>query len=238
MQVYKLENYDQMSEKAAQIIAKEMQQKPNCVLGLATGSTPIGIYKRLVQAHKDGNLDFSQVVTVNLDEYKGMAPDHEQSYYHFMCHHLFSHVNIDLKNVNLPDGLAADEFTECARYDAVLQAVGKRDIQVLGIGENGHIGFNEPSDIFTKTSYCAKLTDSTINANARLFEHKDEVPEYAYTMGIKQIVNAKTVIILASGEKKHAILKQALEGEITPMLPASILQLCENLIVITDESHQ
>lgn len=233
MKLVELNNYEEISEYAANIIAEEIKNNPDCKLGLATGSTPVGLYKVLVDKYNKGELDFSKVKTVNLDEYKGLSKEHEQSYFYYMNEHLFSKVNINLENVNLPNGLAEDETEECIRYGKMLKEVGERDIQVLGIGENGHIGFNEPDEIFTKRTHCIELTESTINANARLFEHKEEVPKYAYTMGIKEILNAKTIILIAYGEKKKDILKKSLNGEITPATPASILQLCKNLIVIT-----
>lgn len=235
MKFVKLENYEQISQFAANIIIDEIKTNPNAILGLATGSTPVGIYEILVQKYNDGELDFSKIRTVNLDEYKGLDKNHIQSYYYFMCKHLFSHVNINFENVNLPNGLAENEKEECSRYDKVLAELGTRNIQILGIGENGHIGFNEPSDIFAKGTHCVKLEESTINANSRLFENKDEVPKYAYTMGIKQILNSEIIILIAYGEKKRAILKEALEGAVTPKIPASILQLCKNLVVITDK---
>lgn len=235
IRIYKEENYEKMSWRAAEILAAQIILKPDCVLGLATGSTPIGMYEQLVEMYNNNKMDFSYVKTVNLDEYKGLSPDHEQSYHYFMNKHLFSKVNIDENNMFLPDGLQKDSLMACANYDVILEKIGAVDIQVLGIGHNGHIGFNEPSECFSKGTSCVDLSDSTINANARFFASKNEVPTQAYTMGIDSIMRAKTVLLMANGKEKADILRTALMGEITPRVPASVLQIHRNLIVVGDK---
>lgn len=235
MKIYKVKNYDEMSKKAANIIAAQVITKPDCVLGLATGSTPIGTYKNLIEKYKNGDLDFSKVKTANLDEYRGLTKDVEQSYYYFMYNNLFKHVNIDMDNTNIPDGTAADSEKECARYEEVIKSLGGVDLQFLGIGHDGHIGFNEPCDEFEKTTHCVNLTDMTIEANKRFFSSIDEVPRQAYTMGIGTIMNARKIILAVSGKDKAAILKQALYGPVTPLVPASILQFHPDVTVIADE---
>lgn len=234
MKIYGFENYKEMSNFAGTIIAQEVKKKPNLVLGLATGSTPIGTYEKLIEIYKEGNLDFSKVKTVNLDEYQGLNKDHHQSYYYYMLNNLFSHINIDLKNVHIPNGIAENEKEECENYDSILEKLNYQDLQILGIGENGHIGFNEPNSVYTKNTYCVELTESTRMANSVLFENKAQVPTHAYTMGIKSIMSAKKILLLVSGVKKAQVLKEALLGEITPNIPASILQLSNNLTVLGD----
>ena len=228
-------DYDDMTRKAANIIAAEVVRKPDCVLGLATGSTPIGIYARLVEGYECGDIDFSKVTSVNLDEYKGLTRDNDQSYYYFMYHHLFSKVNIDKKNTHIPDGTIADEEEACRQYDEIIARTGGQDLQLLGIGHNGHIGFNEPSDAFTKGTNCVKLAQSTIDANARFFASKEDVPTQAYTMGIKTITDAKKILVAVSGKDKASIVEKAFFGEITPRVPASILQLHQDVVVVGDE---
>lgn len=236
MRIYKAKDYDEMSRKAANIIAAQIIMKPDCVLGLATGSSPIGTYKELVDAYKKGDLDFSQVKSVNLDEYKGLTKDNNQSYYYFMNENLFKHVNIKLENTNLPDGTVEDEKVECKRYNEVIKNLGGVDLQLLGIGHNGHIGFNEPDEIFEKETHLVALAQSTIEANSRLFDNPDDVPRYAYTMGIKTIMQAKKVLLVVSGEEKAAIVKEAFFGPVTPKVPASILQMHKDVILVGDEA--
>lgn len=236
MRIYKAKDYDEMSRKAANIIAAQIIMKPDCVLGLATGSSPIGTYKELVDAYKKGDLDFSQVKSVNLDEYKGLTKDNNQSYYYFMNENLFKHVNIKLENTNLPDGTVEDEKVECKRYNEVIKNLGGVDLQLLGIGHNGHIGFNEPDEIFEKETHLVALAQSTIEANSRLFDNPDDVPRYAYTMGIKTIMQAKKVLLVVSGEEKAAIVKEAFFGPVTPKVPASILQMHNDVILVGDEA--
>lgn len=229
-------DYDDMSRKAANIIAAQVVSKPDCVLGLATGSTPIGTYARLVEGYECGDLDFSKVTTVNLDEYRGLTHDNDQSYYYFMNYHLFSKVNIDKNNTYVPDGTIADADEACKQYDEIVARTGGQDLQLLGMGHNGHIGFNEPSDVFVKGTNCVNLTQSTIDANARFFASKEEVPTQAYTMGIKTIMDAKKVLVVVSGEDKASIVDKAFFGEVTPQVPASILQLHQDVVVVGDEA--
>lgn len=223
-----------MSRKAANIISAQIIAKPDCVLGLATGSTPIGTYEKLVKRYKKGDLDFSQVKTVNLDEYKGLPRDNDQSYYYFMHEHLFNHVNIPEESTNVPDGTASDGDSECVRYEALIQELGGQDLQLLGLGHNGHIGFNEPSDSFAKTTHCVDLQERTIEANKRFFASADEVPKQAYTMGIGTIMQAKKILIIASGEDKADIIRDAFFGPVTPRVPASILQFHPDVTLVAD----
>ena len=235
MRIIKVKDYEELSKKAADLIASVVLLKPDAVLGLATGSTPIGTYKCLVEKYKEGRLDFSKVKTVNLDEYKGLSKDNDQSYYYFMHEHLFNKVNINLKNTNLPDGTEIDSVKACQEYDKVIESMNGIDMQLLGLGHDGHIGFNEPSDYFPKTTHCVDLTEMTIEANKRFFASVDEVPRQAYTMGIGTIMSAKMVIMVVSGKDKSKILKDAFFGPITPQIPASILQFHPNFVLIADE---
>ena len=236
MKIYVADDYKGMSRKAASILAAQISLKPRSVLGLATGSTPIGMYDQLVEWHKAGDLDFSAVRTVNLDEYVGLAPDHDQSYRYFMNHHLFDRVNIDKRNTHVPNGLAADPAAECLRYDRVVEDMGGVDIQVLGMGHNGHIGFNEPSDHFPLGTNLVDLQESTINANARFFASRDEVPRQAMTMGIRTIMMAKKILVVVNGEGKAEIVKKAFTGPVTPQVPASVLQLHSDVVLVGDRA--
>ncbi len=235
MHFSKTSDYESMSRKAANIISAQIIIKPDSVLGLATGSSPIGTYKQLVSWYEKGDLDFSQIRTVNLDEYIGLSPEDSQSYYYFMKENLFKHVNIDVRNTNIPNGLASDIEKECARYNEVIRNIGGVDLQLLGLGHNGHIGFNEPNDTFEKETHCIDLTDTTIQANARLFDNPDDVPRQALTMGIKTILQAKKILVIVSGKDKASIVKEAFYGPVTPKVPASILQLHDNVTIIGDE---
>ena len=235
MRIYKATDYNDMSRKAANIISAQIIMKPDCVLGLATGSTPIGAYKNLVEKYEQGDLDFSQVTTVNLDEYKGLSPEDPQSYRYFMNTHLFDHVNIDKSRTYVPNGLEEDSEKACADYNEIIRSVGGVDMQLLGIGGNGHIGFNEPGEAFEKETHCVDLTESTIKANARFFASMDEVPKQAYTMGIKNIMAAKKILLVATGSAKADALYKSLYGPITPNVPASILQLHSDVTVVADE---
>lgn len=235
MLVIRAKDYDDMSAKAANIMASQIILKPNSVLGLATGSTPEGLYSRLIEKYDNGELDFSAIKTVNLDEYKGLTRDHDQSYYYFMNDKLFNHVNIDKANTNVPDGTKEDGVAECARYEEIIKSMGGIDIQLLGIGGNGHIGFNEPDDAFIRDTHCVKLTDSTIEANSRFFASKDEVPKYAYTMGIGSIMQAKKILLVASGKSKAKAVYDTICGPITPKVPASVLQLHPDAVIVADE---
>lgn len=236
MKVVKTKDYDDMSRKAANIISAQIITKPNCVLGLATGSTPIGTYARLVEQYKQGDLDFSGVTTVNLDEYKGLNRENDQSYYYFMHDNLFSKVNINLERTFLPDGMEPDAKKACEDYNRVIAATGGVDLQLLGLGHNGHIGFNEPADYFEAETHCVDLTESTITANRRFFASEEEVPRQAYTMGIKTIMQAKKVLLVVSGADKAAIVKEAFFGAITPKVQASVLQLHNDVIIVADEA--
>ena len=233
MRIYRAKDYKEMSRKAANIIAAHILIKPNCVLGLATGSTPIGTYEQLIEWYKRGDLDFSETVSVNLDEYKGLPKENEQSYDYFMRHHLLNHIN--MKSSYLPDGTNTDEEKECRRYEALIRELGGIDLQLLGLGHNGHIGFNEPAEAFEKETHCVQLKERTIEANKRFFASADEVPRYAYTMGIQTIMQAKQILVIVSGKDKAEIVKKAFCGPVVPSVPASVLQLHSNVILVGDE---
>lgn len=236
MRLYRAKDYDDMSRKAANIISAQVIMKPDCVLGLATGSTPIGTYKQLIEWYHKGDLDFSEVTTVNLDEYKGLTKDNDQSYYYFMYNNLFNHVNLQKGRSFLPDGTEPDSEKACRDYNAVIRQVGGIDLQLLGLGNNGHIGFNEPAGHFPQETHCVDLTPSTIEANKRFFAKAEDVPRQAYTMGIGTIMSAKKVLLIVSGEGKAKILRDALYGPVTPEVPASILQFHKDLSVVADEA--
>ena len=236
MRIYKAKDYEEMSRKAAGIVSAQIIMKPDCVLGLATGSTPVGLYKQLIEWYRNGDLDFSGVRTVNLDEYKGISRENDQSYYYFMHQNLFDHVNIPAENTHLPDGMEPDSEKECRRYEELIQSMGSVDLQLLGIGHNGHIGFNEPADAFDKLVHCVNLTQSTIEANKRFFASAEEVPRQAYTMGIQTIMRSKKILIIANGEGNADIVRDAFFGPITPMVPASVLQLHNDVTLVADEA--
>ena len=236
MKIIRAKDYNDMSRKAANIISAQVILKPDSVLGLATGSSPVGTYDQLVKWYHKGDVDFSEVTTVNLDEYYGMAADNEQSYHYFMHSHFFDHVNIDPAHINLPDGTELDEERECARYDALLESLGDVDLQLLGIGRNGHIGFNEPGDRYAKGTHCVDLAPSTIEANKRFFASADDVPRRAYSMGIHTIMTAKKVLVVASGEDKAWAVRASCFGPVTPQVPGSILQLHHDAIIIADQA--
>ena len=236
MKVYRVPDYDTMSKLAANVLSAQIIAKPDSVLGLATGSTPIGTYQKLVKWYEMGELDFSKITSVNLDEYRGLSGDNDQSYKYFMHEHLFDKVNIDTANTYLPNGLAEDPKEECKRYEKLIKELGGVDIQLLGMGHNGHIGFNEPGTPFDMETHCVDLQEKTIEANQRFFASRDEVPKQAYTMGIQTIMNAKKILILVSGEDKAETLKKALCGPVTPDVPASILQNHEDVVLIADEA--
>ena len=236
MKIYKAKDYKDMSRKAANIISAQVIMKPNCVLGLATGSTPIGTYDQLVEWYNKGDLDFSEVTTVNLDEYKGLPRTNDQSYYYFMHQHLFDRVNIDPERTNVPNGMEPDAEKECGRYEELIRSLGGVDLQLLGLGHNGHIGFNEPGEAFEKETHCVDLTESTIEANKRFFASADDVPKQAYTMGIKTIMQAKKILIVVNGENKADLVERAFFGPVTPEVPASILQLHNDVTLVGDEA--
>ena len=236
MRIIKVKDYNEMSKKAADIIAAQIILKPNSVLGFATGSSPVGTYQELIKKCAAGDISFSDITTVNLDEYKGLSKDNDQSYDYFMNDNLFKHVDIDRKRTFLPNGLAEDSETECARYEALIQELGGIDLQLLGFGHNGHIGFNEPSDHFEKAVNCVTLTERTIEANKRFFASADDVPKQAYTMGIGTIMKAKKILVVVSGADKAQIVKDAFFGPVTPNVPASILQFHPDVTVVADEA--
>ena len=236
MRIYKTRDYDDMSRKAANLISAQVIMKPDCVLGLATGSTPIGTYRQLVQWYQKGDLDFSQVTSVNLDEYRGISPDNSQSYRYFMDENLFQKVNIQRDRTFVPDGLEEDSQTACRKYDEILRSTGPVDLQLLGLGHNGHIGFNEPGDCFEKGTHCVTLSERTIQANRRFFASEEEVPRQAYTMGIGSIMSARRILIVVAGEDKAEIVRKAFFGPVTPQVPASILQFHKDVILVADEA--
>ena len=236
MEVLIRTGYEEMSKEAADIVSSEMKRKnAKFVLGLATGSTPLGLYKELIRMHKEEGLDFSNVTTFNLDEYYGLSPDHEQSYSFFMWKNLFEHINIKKENIHIPDGLAKDVEEYCERYEAMIKEAGGIDLQVLGIGSDGHIGFNEPISSLGSRTRLKTLTEETIEDNARFFENKDDMPKYAITMGVGTIFEAHKCILLASSLKKAEVLAQAVEGPVTAYITASALQLHRDTIVVVDE---
>ncbi len=236
MRIYEAEDYKDMSRKAANIVSAQIIMKPDCTLGLATGSTPVGMYDQLVEWYRKGDLDFSQVRTVNLDEYKGMEKENEQSYYYFMKTHLFDRVNIDPANTNLPNGMEPDSQKESRRYEELIRSLGGIDLQVLGMGHNGHIGFNEPGAAFEKETHCVDLQESTIEANKRFFASADQVPRQAYTMGIKTIMQARRILVMVSGEDKAEMVKRAFFGPVTSGVPGSILQMHNNVTLVGDKA--
>ncbi len=234
MRILQAKDYKEMSEMAADIIGAQVLLKPDAVLGLATGSTPIGTYEELVKRYEAGRLDFSKIKTVNLDEYRGLTKDNTQSYYYFMHSHLFDNINIDKTNTNVPDGMEPDALKAGEDYENIINKFGGIDLQLLGLGNNGHIGFNEPCDEFIDKTHVVDLTQSTIEANKRFFESIDDVPRQAYTMGIGSIMRAKRVLMLVSGKGKAQIVKDAFFGSVTPKVPASVLQLHNDFILIGD----
>ena len=236
MKIIRTKDYADMSRKAANIISAQVIMKPDCVLGLATGGTPVGTYEKLVERYNEGDLDFSEVTSVNLDEYRGLPKEHPESYWSFMHRNLFDHVNIDPAHINLPDGTNPDAEDACAKYNQIIHAVGGIDLQLLGIGHDGHIGFNEPGEAFELETHCVDLTPATIEANKRFFDgNEDLVPKQAYTMGIRTIMQARKVLMVVNGAGKAEIVKKAFFGPVTPEVPASILQLHPDFILVGDE---
>ncbi len=235
MTIYAVKDYQEMSRKAAAIIAAQVIGKPGSVLGLATGSTPEGAYRELIAGYENGDLNFSKVQSVNLDEYQGLSGDHDQSYRYFMNTNLFNHVNIRKECTHVPNGLTEDARQACADYDKLIDELGGVDLQLLGIGGNGHIGFNEPGETFQKGTHLVELTQETREANARFFASIDEVPTHAFTMGVGNIMAAQKVLLMASGKNKANALCDAFFGPIDPKVPASILQLHKNVVVVADE---
>ena len=236
MKVIVTKTYEEMCQKAARIIAAQITLKEDSVLGLATGSTPVGIYQDLVKKYQEDRLDFSEVTTVNLDEYVGLTGDSEQSYRWFMNHHLFDHINIPKQYTYVPNGNSEDPEDECENYELLIQQLGGVDLQLLGIGANGHIGFNEPSDSFAEETHVTDLTPSTIEANSRFFGSKEEVPTKAITMGIGTIMQAKKILLVANGEGKAQAIYDTLFSPVSPKCPASILRFHQDVTVLVDEA--
>lgn len=235
MKIVVAENYQELSKLAARIIAEAVQSKPDGVLGLATGSTPLGTYQELIRIHHEEGLDFSRIVTFNLDEYYGLHSLHPQSYGYFMRENLFKHINIDLKNTHIPNGTPEDLEAECRAYDELLTAHGGIDLQLLGIGENGHVGFNEPSANLNVYTHLVQLKEETIRANSRFFSSLKEVPTQAITMGLGGILKAKKILLLAAGKAKAPVIAKLLEGKLSTQVPASILQVHPQVVVIVDQ---
>ncbi|MGO5114368.1 glucosamine-6-phosphate deaminase [Candidatus Avoscillospira sp. LCP25S3_F1] len=236
MRIIVCPDYSAMSRQAANVIAAQVILKPDCVLGLATGSTPVGAYQQLAKWQQQGDVTFADVRTVNLDEYRGLPGTHDQSYRYFMNTNLFDHIDIDKENTFVPNGMAEDVEAECAAYDERIQEFGGIDLQLLGIGHDGHIGFNEPADHFSCGTNCVKLTDMTIDANARFFANRDDVPREALTMGMQAIMQARAILMVVSGADKAEIIRKSFCGPITPEVPASILQLHPNVTIVGDEA--
>ena len=236
MKIIRAKDYDQMSRKAANIISAQVIMKPDCVLGLATGSSPLGIYRQLIDWYNKGDVDFSECYSVNLDEYVGLDITSDQSYVYFMHHNFFDSINIRADHTFIPNGKNTDIAAECERYDKQIASLGGIDLQLLGIGRNGHIGFNEPDRVFTKGTHCVSLAESTIEANKRFFASADEVPRQAYTMGIGTIMKADKILVVANGEDKADAVAAMVQGKINPEVPASILQLHNNVILVADEA--
>ena len=235
MKIIRAKDYKDMSRKAANVISAQVIMKPNCVLGLATGGTPVGTYAQLIDWYNKGDVDFSDVTTVNLDEYRGISRENDQSYWYFMHKNFFNSVNIRPDHIHVPDGSNPDAAAACRDYEEIIRSVGGIDLQLLGIGPDGHIGFNEPGAAFELGTHCVDLTESTIEANKRFFDKKEDVPRQAYTMGIKSIMQARKVLMIANGANKADIIKQAFFGPVTPEVPASILQMHPDFVLVLDE---
>ncbi|KEI96129.1 glucosamine-6-phosphate deaminase [Clostridium botulinum] len=235
MRIIVVDSYEEMSKKAAAMIASQVILKPDSVLGLATGDTPIGMYKEIINIYKNEKMDFSKVRTFNLDEYYGLNRENPQSYYYYMINNLFNHVNIDKNNINIPNGMADNIEIECKEYERKIDKAGGIDLQILGIGVNGHIGFNEPNISFESETHLVNLNEKTIESNSRFFSSKEEVPTKAISMGIKSIIHSKKIILLACGSAKSDAVSKAINGKINPNIPASILQLHRDVVVIIDK---
>lgn len=236
MRIIHAKNYEDMSRKAANIILAQVILKPESVLGLATGSSPLGIYKRMIEWYERGDVDFSQVTTFNLDEYRGLGPDDEQSYHYFMRTKLFDKINVPAERIHIPDGMKTDALLECKEYEEMIESAGGIDLQLLGLGVNGHIGFNEPAEAFSSATHCVELTRSTIETNKRFFGSEEKVPRQACTMGIRSIMQSRRIVVAVSGENKAEAVQRALFGPVTPKVPASILQLHPDVWFIADEA--
>lgn len=235
MRIIIAKDYEELSKKAANLLASQITLKPNSVLGLATGSTPVGAYRELVKIYQEDHINFSEVTTFNLDEYYGLDKSNPQSYHYFMIEHLFGHVNINPMNINIPNGRAINVQQECIDYENKIKQAGGIDLQLLGIGRNGHIGFNEPDVKFEAETHLVTLDEDTIEANSRFFASPEEVPRKAFSMGIKTIMHSRKIILMASGEEKAETIFSMINGKITPELPASVLQLHPDVVVLLDE---
>lgn len=234
MKIYEAKDYYGLSRRAANIISAHAILRPDCVLGLATGSTPVGAYRQLIEWYQKGDLSFAGVRTVNLDEYRGLAPEHPQSYRYFMEENFFSRIDVRRENTHVPDGLAPDPEAECRRYNRVIRDLGGIELQLLGLGHNGHIGFNEPGAAFELETHLVDLAESTIEANTRFFPSREQVPRQAFTMGIKSIMQAREILVVVSGRDKADIVLRAFTGAVTPQIPASILQMHPNVTLVGD----
>lgn len=235
MRVIVCKNYEEMSEQAAKLVASQIILKPDSVLGLATGSTPVGMYKKLVEMYNNKEIDFSEITTFNLDEYYPISRSNQQSYHYFMNENLFSKVNIKPGKCFIPNGETADPEAECHRYETLIKDAGGIDLQILGIGQNGHIGFNEPDDNLNCATHLTELTQNTIEVNARFFDKKEDVPIYALTMGIAEILKSKKIVLLASGKSKHNAVAELLNEEINTLVPATMLKVHPDVVLICDE---
>lgn len=235
MRIIVVENYEEMSKKAAAMMASQIILKPESVLGLATGDTPLGMYKELIRMYNENMIDFSKVKTFNLDEYYGLGKDSNQSYNYYMTNNLFKHINIDKENINIPNGMAKNIEEECISYEKRIKEAGGIDIQVLGIGVNGHIGFNEPDVNFEAETHLVNLDEKTIESNSRFFKCIEEVPTKAISMGIKTIMHSKKIVLLANGASKADAIAKTVNGKISPEVPASILQLHQDVAIIVDK---
>ena len=236
MRIYQAENYTAMSRRAANIISAQVIYKPDCVLGLATGGTPVGLYKQLVDWYNKGDLSFAETRSVNLDEYLGLSPHHEQSYRYFMQVNLFDHIDIKPENTHVLNGLARDPQAECRAYNQLIRDLGGIDLQLLGMGHNGHIAFNEPGENFGLETHVVDLTERTIDANQRFFERREDVPRHALSMGIKNIMNARRILMVVSGEDKAEAVYKAFAGPVTKQVPASVLQLHPDVTLVGDKA--
>ncbi|KAA0955307.1 glucosamine-6-phosphate deaminase [Planococcus sp. ANT_H30] len=235
MKLICVENYEEMSSKAAQLVEQQIQRNDHSVLGLATGSTPLGLYEKLIQGGKERNISYKHIRTVNLDEYRGLSGDHPNSYRYFMNEKLFQHIDIMFENTYVPNGKAVPVEAECQRYEELIDKIGPPDLQILGMGMNGHIGFNEPGTPETSVTHCVQLEASTRNSNARFFSDRDEVPTHAITMGIQSILKSEQIVVLASGKNKAQAVKRFLEGRISTDFPASFLWEHNHVTLIVDK---
>lgn len=236
IKVFVTDDYEAMGKKAAEVIVEQIKQKPDSVMGFATGGTPVSTYKELIRLYNEGKVDFSQVKSFNLDEYYPIKRDNDQSYYYFMQENLFKHINIKQENINLPNGEAPDWKEEVKAYEEKIKAAGGIDFQILGIGNNGHIAFNEPADAFSRGTSLVSITEDTIKANARFFEKEEDVPKEALSMGIGSIMMAKKILLIASGAGKADVIDKALNANPTPQVPATILQFHRDVVFVIDKA--